>query len=89
MKKIKAVLILVYLRLKSTTPKFFKAIFVVNGGIGALGLTLQTFELPKAYEDWPKILMVIGAVGAFVSKLTTTDPQLQKINTLEAIKDPQ
>lgn len=86
MKKFKAILTLIYLRLNSETPKFFKFIFKICAVLLTLGASLVTLDMPKGLEDLPKMLILIGTVGGTISKLTTCDPQLQKSDPIEAIK---
>ena len=69
-------------RITSETPLFFKKIVMFGIGLGALGLTLKGLDLggitlPFDLNAISGYFIAIGTVCTAVSKLATTDPNLQ------------
>lgn len=69
-------------RITSETPIFFKKIVVFGIAIGSLGLTfkgldLGGIQLPFDLNAISGHMIAIGTVCTAVSKLATTDPNLQ------------
>lgn len=69
-------------RLTTETPLFFKKIVLFGISIGALGLTLKGLDLggiklPFDLNAISGYMIAIGTVCTAVSKLATTDPNLQ------------
>ena len=70
----------IYNRLKSDTPKFFKKVFYVMASLTTLGVSLLPYQdsLPESLRPAVGYLIAIGSIGAFMSRLTTTDPELSE-----------
>ena len=77
---------LAYKRLNSETPKFFKRIFIFCASLSGLAIALMALkdanmvsvDMFAFIDKYASYCAIIGAVGAFMSRLTTNDTDLSK-----------
>lgn len=73
-------LVHIYNRYKAETPKFFKKILYFMCSLTTLGVALIGYsdQLPESLKSVGGYCIAIGAVGAFLSKLTIVDVPIEK-----------
>lgn len=77
---------LAYKRLNSETPKFFKKIFIFSASFSGLAVALMALKdanmvsvnMHSFIDKYASYCAIIGAVGAFMSRLPTNDTELSK-----------
>lgn len=75
-------------RLKSKFTPYFKRWFIFMASLTGLGATMLGFKdaLPEKLQSIPGYLLTAGAIGAYMSRLPSTDPKIA--DTLgESIKE--
>lgn len=65
-------------RLKSKFTPYFKKWFIFMASLTGLGTAMLGFKdaLPEKLQSLPGYLMLVGAVGAYMSRLPSTDPNI-------------